>query len=60
MGTGPRLGAGKTHLLQAPNSCEERILNKEWDEPTVLALSFGEGTVASQVGCIVGSIVWVC
>lgn len=51
MGTGPRLGAGKIHLLQAPNSCEERILNKkEWDEPTILALSFGEGTVASQVG----------
>lgn len=59
MGTGPRLGAGRIHLLWAPSSCEERILNKKgWDKPTMLflALSFEEGTVAYQVGCTVGNI----
>lgn len=58
MGTGPRLGVGRIHLLQAPSSCEERRLNEErWDVPTMLllALGFGEGTVASQVGYIVAS-----
>lgn len=59
MGTGPRLGAGRIHLLWAPSACEERILNKKgWNKPTMrlLALSFEEGTVASQVGCMFGSI----
>lgn len=59
MGTGPRLGAGRIHLLWAPSSYEERMLKKrKWDKPTMflLTLIFEEGTVGSQVGCIVGII----
>lgn len=58
MGTGPRLGAGRTLPPAGPKLLQgEKTEWGKWDGTTtlLLTLSSGEETVASQVGCIVGS-----